>query len=101
MKETLRPCRFYGECRLAGGLSPRICHGDGTITTLSAVGYVNGRCGRFAPMPDTDALMKLAKDVEDQLSRATADERNCLTVTAEAFADIAQRIRRACGEPKA
>ena len=52
-------------------------------------------------MPDTDALMKLAKDVEDQLSRATADERNCLTVTAEALADIARRIRRACGEPKA
>lgn len=40
-------------------------------------------------------------DVDDQLSRATADERNCLTVTAEAFADIAQRIRRACGEEKA
>lgn len=94
-------CRFHGECRLVGGLTPRKCDGKGMVTSLSAVGYVYGKCGRFAPMPDTDALMKLAKDVEAQLSRATADERNCLIVTAEAFADIAQRIRRACGEPKA
>lgn len=57
-------CRFYGECRLAGGLSPRQCDGKGMITTLSAVGYVNDRCTRFSPMPNRDKLLALADEMD-------------------------------------
>ncbi|OUP10983.1 hypothetical protein [Collinsella sp. An2] len=55
-------CRFHGECRLCGGLAPRECDGRGMVTTLSAVGYVYDRCSRFEPMPDRDALLKIADE---------------------------------------
>lgn len=56
-------CRFHGECRLCGGLTPRECDGKGMVTTLSAVGYVYDRCSRFEPMPDSDELMKIADEM--------------------------------------
>ena len=81
-------CRFYGECRLCGGLSPCECDGKGTITTLSAVGYVYDRCGRFSPMPDTNELLALANEMEDA----------CDLLPVRRWA---RSIRKACGEAKA
>ena len=81
-------CRFHGECRLAGGLSPRMCDGKGMITTLSAVGYVYNKCGRFSPMPDKDALLALADEMDA--------EKNFVLV-----GGYARRIREAFGEAKA
>lgn len=86
-------CRFYGECRLAGGLSPRMCDGKGMITTLSAVGYVYNKCGRFSPMPDKDALLALADEME------SAPRYSCYSD--DDLFDMAQHIRKACGEAKA
>lgn len=105
-------CRFFGECRLAGGLSPRICHGNGTITTISAVGYVNGRCGRFTPVPDGKALLALADELDKKAERITMAAQNAQFTgsgptmeeakhDANQWRSISHRIRKACGEAKA
>ena len=83
-------CRFHGECRLAGGLSPRMCDGKGMVTTLSAVGYVYNRCGRFSPMPDVQELMALA----DEMDELCGPWHDC-------GEHYARRVREACGEAKA
>ena len=91
-------CRFYGECRLAGGLAPRQCDGKGMITTLSAVGYVNDRCTRFSPMPDTDALLKLNEGMLDAFRvGARSGEGIDHAWCRELYDDYARRIREACG----
>lgn len=93
-------CRFFGECRLAGGLSPRICHGNGTITTLSACGYVNGKCGRFSPMPDRDALLGLAEEMQGYADAAASADGYPYVNAGELWA-YADKIREACGKAKA
>lgn len=96
-------CRFYGECRLCGGLSPRECDGKGMITTLSAVGYVYNKCGRFSPMPDKDALLGLA----DEIERVAAPDMGINGDTTPAWyaaarlKNVASRIRKAFGEAEA
>lgn len=50
---------------------------------------------RAEPTCDREALLALEADIEESLSRAETDERNCAVVTSEAFADIAGRIRKA------
>jgi hypothetical protein len=50
---------------------------------------------RAEPTCDREALLALEADVEEALARADTDERNCVVVTSEAFADIASRIRKA------
>ena len=91
-------CRFHGECRLAGGLSPRMCDGKGMITTLSAVGYVYNKCGRFSPMPDVQKLMALS----DKMNRyASLRKRNGMDVDTMAVRAWVLRIREACGEARA
>lgn len=95
-------CRFYGECRLAGGLSPRMCDGKGMITTLSAVGYVYNRCGRFSPMPDTDALCALADEMVEMFRiGASTGEGIDRSWCRELHDKYARLIREACGEAKA
>ena len=99
-------CRFHGECRLAGGLSPRMCDGKGMITTLSAVGYVYNKCGRFSPMPDKDALLALADEMDESGRHYGEQIENFVTsdIIDDApgeFRDYARRIREACGEAKA
>lgn len=91
-------CRYHGECRLAGGLSPRTCDGKGMITTLSAVGYVYNRCGRFSPMPDRDALLGLADKMKKY---ARLRSSNGMDVDAMAVGAWVNRIREACGEAEA
>lgn len=91
-------CRFHGECRLAGGLSPRMCDGKGMITTLSAVGYVNGKCGRFSPMPDKDALLALADKMGEYARLRNRHDMDVDTMVVSAWI---LRIREACGEAKA
>lgn len=102
-------CRFYGECRLCGGLSPRECDGKGMITTLSAVGYVYDRCQRFEPMPDTGALLSMAKKLDskarDLLKTNSLDKSNkrCDMRRGNAIdlMEASSEIRKACGKVKA
>ena len=93
-------CRFHGECRLAGGLSPRQCDGNGMITTLSAVGYVYNKCGRFSPMPDKDALLGLAEEMQGYADAAASADGYPYVNAGELWA-FADRIRDALGEAKA
>ena len=95
-------CRFYGECRLCGGLSPRECDGKGMITTLSAVGYVNGRCGRFSPMPDKESLLALTEEMVEMFRiGAFTGEGIDKSWCRELYDKYARRIREASGEDKA
>lgn len=104
-------CRFYGECRLVGGLAPRMCDGKGMITTLSAVGNVYGRCGRFSPMPDRGALLELSDGLEADADRIIMAAKNAqfgggprmseAKHDASEWRSIARRIREACGKAKA
>ena len=91
-------CRLHGECRLAGGLSPRMCDGKGMITTLSAVGYVYNKCGRFSPMPDKGALLGLADKMDRHASLRKRLGMDVETMVVRAWVS---RIREACGEAKA
>lgn len=86
-------CRFHGECRLIGGLTPRQCDGKGFITTLSAVGYVYGKCPRFEPIPDAGALLKLAGEMGER-------RRWCCGADAVHAKACSNRIKKACGQAK-
>lgn len=95
-------CRYHGECRIAGGLSPRKCDGKGMITTLSAVGYVYNKCGRFSPMPDKDALRALADEMVEMFRiGAFTGEGIDRSWCRELHDKYARRIREAFGEAKA
>lgn len=80
-----------------------MCDGTGVITTLSAVGYVYNRCGRFSPMPDVQELMALA----DEIERVAAPDMSINGDTTPAWyaaarlKNVASRIRKALGEAKA
>lgn len=102
-------CRFHGECRLCGGLAPRECDGRGMVTTLSAVGYVYDRCQRFEPMPDTGALLSMAKKLDakacDLLKTNNLDKgrKRCDMRRGHAI-DLmraSSAIRKACGKARA
>lgn len=93
-------CRFYGECRLCGGLSPRECDGKGMITTLSAVGYVYNKCGSFSPMPDRDALLGLAEEMQGHADAAASADGYPYVNAGDLWA-YADKIREACGEARA
>ena len=78
---VMAECRYYAMCdRAVDDWLP--CDGtdDGTV------------CGHFEPMPDVQALLELADDVEDSVKGVGAEG-----PLAWMFLDIAKSIRKACG----
>ena len=110
MEEQLKTCPFCGSeaeiVRNGSGsyfvrCTNRQCAAKTRLYHENETGARMSWNKRAEPTCDREALLSLEADIEEALARAEADERNCVAVTSEAFADIAQRIRRACGEPKA
>ena len=80
-------CRYYGKC--AGN-----CDSRGLVLGFGNETY---DCDDFQPMPDVDALMKLADEIEDAV-RNTNKTTDLAVRFAEIIYTIAKEIRSACGK---
>lgn len=80
-------CRYYGKC--AG-----TCDGHGLC-----VGFGNETydCDCFSPLPDVDALLTMADEIEDAV-RNTNKTTDLAVRFAEIIYTIAKEIRSACGK---
>ena len=72
----MRECRFFPWC-----------------SYIEDHGCTKDSCRHYQPMPDVDALLALAEDVD-----GAADDSGGFEPLADMLLDIAGRIREACGE---
>lgn len=84
-------CRFFPECARCNEI------GD---SWFPCEGGADGmRCADYAPMPDVDALLKLADDVikEAERKELSCYDRGVATVGTRYVRGISRRIREALG----
>ena len=80
-------CRYYGKC--AGN-----CDSRGLVLGFGNETY---DCDCFSPLPDVDALLTMADEIEDAV-RNTNKTTDLAVRFAEIIYTIAKEIRSACGQ---
>ena len=82
-------CRFKGWCRIEYDADFDVCYpcvGDGAET-----------CIEYEPMPDVEALLKLAEEIDSIASFAEEAGRASVSMGTGSLMEIERRIREAVG----
>ena len=59
-------CRYYGNCYFMECDVPDICDGKGCCVSYRNGHDVETVCSYYEPMPDVEALLKLAEKLEEE-----------------------------------
>ena len=91
-------CRYYGNCALRCPGSAATCDGAGHVLVAGTDMY---DCDTYEPMPDVDALLRIAQVLESadrsECEGCVLEDSGCYLCAAGVEHEIAERIRQAIG----
>lgn len=97
-------CRYYGNCYFMECDVPDRCDGKGRCVSYRNGHDVDTRCQFYEPMPDIEALMRLAEGLEessaifDRYRNAAPGIEYLAGNFAETYRHVAGIIRRSIGD---